>query len=258
MPLEAIDRILPKIVDNGLPDGGEFLFADLDEDERTPQLIAVLIWHGFLPMAGMGMLLPKIHKTRCVLIPEELHVGRKVRRRAKGFHLTVNAAWAETVEHIQRLTFTTHVGDCWLTNAIAQAYWSVGKGSGRWNRGGIAFHSIELWHTESKQLVAGEIGYTCGSIYSSATGFTQKDKFPGAGSVQLAALGRWLFRCGFSVWDLGMEMDYKCELGGKLVPRPEWAKRIREFRDREATLASPVNEEADAQQLINIAVTDPL
>lgn len=250
MPLEDLDRILPQLVDTGLPDGGEFLFADLTDDERTPQLIALLIWHGFLPMGGMGMLLPKIHRERCIMSPQELHIGRKVRRRAKGFHLTVDGAWPVVVDHIQRLTYTTHQGDCWLTDNLARTYQAVDQVHGRWRRGGVRFHSVELWHTESGELVAGEIGYTCGSIYSSCTGFTRKDKFPGTGSVQLAALGRWLQRCGFAIWDLGMEMDYKSDLGGRLIQRSEWASNVRSLREAEASLSQPGDGEADAHQLI--------
>ena len=81
----------------------------------------------------------------------------------------------------------------------------------------MRFLSIELWHSETGDLVAGEIGYTCGSVYSSCTGFSIKDKYPGAGCVQLAALGAWLAKRGFKVWDLGMELDYKF-LGHEMSP----------------------------------------
>jgi len=253
MSLEDLDTRLPKIVDGGLGEGNEFLLADLRDDERTPQLIAMLIWHGFLPMGGLGMLLPKIHLVRCVMEPQDVHIGRKVKRRAKGFHLTVDAAWSLVVGNIQRLTYTATPGDCWLTDELAHAYEQVGDRAGKWRRGGVIFHSVELWHTASGELVAGEVGYTCGRVYSSCTGFTRKEEFPGTGSVQLGALGRWLERCGFAIWDLGMEMDYKREIGGRLVPRVEWARQIRQHRHQEAILASPENGNGDAFALISRA-----
>ncbi|CAE8636743.1 unnamed protein product, partial [Polarella glacialis] len=237
----------------GLPDGGEFLIADL-EHERTPALIALLVWHGFLPMAGMGSwLLPKIHQHRCVLNPRDVHIGKKVRRRAKGFHLTVDKAWSAVVSNIQQLTWTSTKGDCWLYDQLTDAYQAVASVGEKWRRGGaIAFHSVELWHSASGELVAGEIGYTCGSVYSSCTGFAMKEKHPGAGSVQLAALGRWLARLGFELWDLGMELDYKLELGGQMVPRSEWARRIRDLRSHVAgPLLSPgLPSDASAQALL--------
>lgn len=251
MGLGDLDRILPQLVDNGLPDGGEFLLADLANDERTPALIALLIWHGFLPMAGMGMLLPKIHKARCIMAPGDVHVGKKVKRRARGFHLSVDKAWASVVQGIQKLTYTTHKGDCWLSDELSRAYQAVGDVRGQWRRGSASFHSVELWHTATGELVAGEIGYTCGGVYSSCTGFTRKEEYPGAGSVQLAALGRWLARCSFDVWDLGMELDYKLELGARNVPRSEWAKLVRKLRTCEAALACPSGDDADAALLLS-------
>jgi len=252
MPLDKLDLILPQLVDKGLPDGGEFLLADLDASERTSALIALLIWHGYLPMGGMGMLLPKIHKARCILVPSEVHIGRKVRRRAKGFHISINQAWHKVVSSIQKLTFTYSKGDCWLTNEIAAAYEAVGKVESQWRReGSIRFHSVELWHTASGELVAGEIGYTCGRVYSSCTGFTRKEEYAGTGSVQLASLGRWLARCGFELWDLGMELDYKLELGGKMVPRSAWAEQVRALRATPAELAPPAGEDADAHRLLS-------
>jgi len=245
MPLEKLEQILPQLVDQGLPDNGEFLIADLNSSERTHSLIALLIWHGYLPMGGMGMLLPKIHKERCILPPREVHVGKKVRKRAKGFHISVNQEWSTVVRRIQ-----DSKDDCWLSNDVAAAYQAVEKVSGRWRRGDVRFHSIELWHTASNELVAGEIGYTCGRVYSSCTGFTRKEDYPGAGNVQLAALGRWLDRCGFELWDLGMELDYKKELGGKMVSRSVWAKTIRALRGVRAELANPGAEEAPVQRLL--------
>lgn len=251
--LRDLDAILPRLVDRGLPGGGEFLCADLINDERTASIIVLLIWHGFLPMAGhddtgLGMLLPKMHESRCILVPAEIHIGKKVRRRAGGFRLTVNADWWAVVRSVQQFTFTTHEGDCWLSDELAGAYLSGSKS--KWQRGGIAFHSVELWDAASGQLVAGEIGYTCGSMYSSCTGFALKDQYPGAGTVQLAALGRWLASCGFALWDLGMELPYKLDLGGRSVPRAEWARRVRALREASARLVSPDGPAAEAARLI--------
>lgn len=252
--LDNLDEILPVLVDQGLPCDGEFLCADLNGDARTTALIALLIWHGFLPMggtfSGTGYLLPKIHLSRCILPPQQIHVGRKARRRARGFRLTVDADWPAVVRHVQQYTWTTHEGDCWLTDQLANAYQAVSRENSEWRRGDAAFHSVELWDAETHVLVAGEIGYTCGSIYSSCTGFTLKDRYPGSGTVQLAALGRWLARCGFSLWDLGMELPYKVELGGHSVSRAEWMRQVRIQRTVRTVLAAPQGADADAHTLI--------
>eukprot|EP00927_Polykrikos_kofoidii_P052068 TRINITY_DN45836_c0_g1_i1.p1 TRINITY_DN45836_c0_g1~~TRINITY_DN45836_c0_g1_i1.p1 ORF type:complete len:285 (-),score=25.99 TRINITY_DN45836_c0_g1_i1:208-1062(-) len=253
MSLSELDRILPHLVDTGLPGDGEFLVADLSDDNRTSAMIALLAWHGYLPMAGMGMLLGKIHKVRCILSPSEMHVGRKVRRRAKGFHLTVDQAWDVVVSKVQEFSYTKVKGDCWLSDEIAKAYHAVGTLSDPASRRGVRFHSVELWHTASGELVAGEIGFTCGSVYSSCTGFTMKDAHNGAGTVQMAAFGRWLDKRGFKIWDLGMEIEYKLALGGRLVPRSEWVNRIRSLRLDVVDLGQPRDEENDAVALISSA-----
>mmetsp|Transcript_78609 Transcript_78609/g.163383 ORF Transcript_78609/g.163383 Transcript_78609/m.163383 type:complete len:279 (+) Transcript_78609:177-1013(+) len=257
LSLEDLDRILPTLVERGLPDGGEFLFADLNRDERTAQLIALLIWHGFLPMGGMKMLLPKIHLQRCILAPQDIHIGKKIRKKAKGYHLTVDAAWDLVVNQIQQLTYSSEPGDCWLSDDMAYAYAAVAQVPPKWLRGGATFHSVELWHTESGELVAGEIGYTCGCIYSSATGFSNKDKYSGCGTVQLAALGRWLLKLGFQIWDLGMDMDYKRDLGGNPVPRSDWIRILRSCRDRPVRLTSPPDEEQSASALLGLPAESP-
>ena len=101
--------------------------------------------------------------------------------------------------------------------------------------GMLQVHSVELIDAESGTLVAGEIGYTIGGVYTSLTGFldrssssstttTTEDKPEGgeaeeaagsssappskmlhssAGTVQLVALGALLRRCGFHFWNLG-------------------------------------------------------
>lgn len=251
MSLEDLDQILPKLVDNGIPGGAheEFLFHDLDDKQRATQLIALLVWHGYLPMGGMGMLLAKIHLNRTGLKPGDVHIGRKTRRRAKGFVLTVDTAWDEVVRGIQEHTWTNTKGDCWLTSDLASLYKAVNNLPADQRRG-VAFHSVELRHAASGRVVAGEIGYTCGSCYSSATGFCLKEEFPGVGAVQLSALGRLLHCSGFRFWDLGMELGYKLELGCKTVARKEWAANIRQLRDISCKLESPVGAGGDAHHLL--------
>lgn len=261
LALEDLEEILPHLVDEGLPDGGEFLVANLGEGERTASLIALMVWHGFLPMSGasrrrVDMLLGKMHLQRCVLEPSKTHVGKKVKKRAKAFRLSVNEAWSEVVDNIQRHTWTSAPGDCWLSDKMAQAYKDVESLGSKWLRGGIRFLSIELWNCQNGDLVAGEIGYTCGSTYSSCTGFSIKDKYPGAGCVQLAALGAWLAKQGFQIWDLGMELDYKLELGGQVVPRVEWAAMVRKLRHQETALPTPEGDEANAFSLLRILLPE--
>jgi len=235
-----LDAVLSMVADTGRGLHGEFLVSPIDR-QHTPRLLALAVWHGFLPM-GMGIhgdqVLLKLHRKRCTLEPGSVHVGRKSRKYAPRYRLSVDEAFHDVVRMTQEHTFTHHPGDNWLSTELAEMYAAVGR-LPKAARMGVTFHSVELWHRASGKLVAGEIGYTVGSIYSSATGFALKRDFRGVGTLQLQALGRWLLRCGFKIWDMGMELEYKIDLGGRLQPRESWVACCRSHRSTEVALTSP-------------------
>ncbi|KAI8804291.1 hypothetical protein BJ742DRAFT_856912 [Cladochytrium replicatum] len=80
---------------------------------------------------------------------------------------------------------------------------------------------------EDYELVAGEIGYIVGSVYTSLTGFALES---GSGTVQLCAVGRFLESKGVEVWDLGMEIPYKTRLGAKCISRESWLDLQAQYR----------------------------
>ncbi|EEC51955.1 predicted protein, partial [Phaeodactylum tricornutum CCAP 1055/1] len=164
---------------------------------------------GFLPIATEGVLLPKLHEHRCVVtLPDRLHVSKSTRKKAKGFTISFNQAFEEVVEGCR----AQHGPQCWLYPSLHQ-HASPLESTGKTCT--IHLYSVEIWNND-RQLVGGELGYTVGSVYTSLTGFSAQDS---AGSVQLAALGHLLCQLGFTLWDLGMEMEYKRNLGSQLVPR---------------------------------------
>eukprot|EP00929_Paragymnodinium_shiwhaense_P064779 TRINITY_DN32497_c0_g1_i1.p1 TRINITY_DN32497_c0_g1~~TRINITY_DN32497_c0_g1_i1.p1 ORF type:complete len:338 (+),score=37.00 TRINITY_DN32497_c0_g1_i1:102-1115(+) len=245
--------IFQHFADEGLPGDGEFLFMPQTTTEKLAAAAAAAAWQGYLPMTSRKTYLAfKLHRERCVLPTSELHIGKKVRKRSKDYRLTVNTAWDAVCQGIEAHTFTRKPGDCWLIPWIQDAYAAV-NALPCGQRRGVSFHSIELWHVPSGELVAGEIGYTCGCVYSSCTGFAMKDEFPGAGSVQLAALGRWLLASGFQLWDLGMSMPYKCELGAACVSKGEWLERIRLLRHEPAELRCPNSQDGLVSELLTEA-----
>lgn len=228
-----LDKVLPAIADRY---DQEFLVSPFSKT-AGPSFTAALVWHGYLPMASShgDCMLPKIHYERCIVKPSEVHEAKQARKRAKHYHLTVNMAWDEVVRGVQRHTYTSKPGDNWLSTKLTEIYRGVASLPSPQNRG-VVFHSVELWHKESGVLAGGEIGYTVGAVYTSATGFCLKDSHTGAGTVQLVLLGRLLAECDFEIWDLGMVMDYKKALGGIILTRQEWLSRLREFRSVPRTL----------------------
>lgn len=103
----------------------------------------------------------------------------------------------------------------------------------------VRMYSVEVWN-EQQELVAGELGYAVGSVYTSLTGYTTEDS---AGSVQLCALGKLLSKEGFTMWDLGMAIPYKERLGAELMERDNFVALIHQNREtrRELPTMTPMS-----------------
>ena len=75
--------------------------------------------------------------------------------------------------------------------------------------------------------MAGELGTSVGSVYTSLTGFYVED---GTGSIQLLALGHLLLRCKFLLWDLGMFIEHKSTLGAGRLTRKAFREKYKALR----------------------------
>lgn len=220
---------------------------------------------GFLPIACPDFLLPKLHSQRCVIQPvTALHISKSVRKKAKRFTLTVNQNFEDVVTACQR----QHGDHCWLYPALVKAFRNIhtqtcqGQGLGYQTTIDttttttktsvpVRLYSIEVWNLQTGSLAAGELGYTVGSIFTSLTGFAAEDS---AGSVQLAALGKLLALHGFTVWDLGMEMEYKSALGSHLMPREEFVRTVHAVREQE-DISLPTGQTLNCRDILDSVST---
>ena len=217
--------------------GGQFAWA-LSFD---PQFLAQLARHGFLPMAGqifsnLICLLPKLHKERCILDFNNLHIPRSVRKKSRKFNLSVD----QDIEGVIRGCQVQHGEGCWFYRPLTQSYRRLHREAIE----GVRIHSIEIW--KDGALVGGELGYVAGGCYTSLSGFRTAD---GAGTIQCYALARLLEAQGFAFWDLGMPMDYKEGLGAKKIPRKVFLARL-----QSASAQSPrleLSEPTDCRSVID-------
>ena len=260
-PIEIEQHIPPYLLRFITPYKEDFCFTRV----HHYRLVAQLMSEGFLPIATEGVLLPKLHKERCVVsLPQDLHISKSVRKKSKRFRVTVNTAFAQVVEGCK----AQHGKRCWLYDPLVEAFQHIydsGKvdctvfddGKNPTTRDcPVRIYSMEIWNQQSGQLVGGELGYTVGSIYTSLTGFASEDS---AGSVQLAALGRMLAQLGFSLWDLGMAMDYKFSLGCHLMPRAEYVAHVRAVREAKGSTVLPSHGRSyNAKDLIDQTIPTPL
>lgn len=207
------------------------------------RLIAQLMAEGFLPIATEGILLPKLHRRRCVIrLPEGLRVRKSVRKKSKRFSLSVNRDFDAVIQGCHE----QHGSSCWLVPPLVKSFRELHESGSteavlvtEGTRCPVRMYSIEVRNKEGT-LVGGELGYTVGSIYTSLTGFCNQDS---AGSVQLAALGHLLCQSGFTLWDLGMDMEYKQELGSQLMPRSEYVDEVKRVRVANGHVVLPTGEE---------------
>ena len=195
-----------------------------------PSVILRLLYSGFLPICTnlggnddpLWVLLPKLHIKRCVLDLYNLHISKKTRKLANKFSLSVGADW----EAVMTGCLNQH-GENWLYPPLRAALYALSK-----NPACLRVVSVELWSTENGKLAAGELGVLVGGVYISLSGFCEKKEFPGSGGVQMAALGGWLQREGVVLWDLGMTLPYKLEMGAHEIQRREFLKLFRKARSK--------------------------
>jgi Leu/Phe-tRNA-protein transferase len=184
--------------------------------EISADAVEAVCRHGFMPMGlthgGEEFLLAKCHLQRCVVDPASIHVPKNTRRYARGLHLAVDRAPSETLAAIDR-----HHPDSWLTPRLQDALVAlVGGVRSDASTAGVRVHTIELLDGTDGTPVAWEIGYAVGTIYTSLTGAHRRN---GSGWVQMVALATLLCDAGFTMWDLGMEIEYKIRLGCRLLER---------------------------------------
>jgi len=218
------------------------------------KFIASLMYEGFLPIAteygGIHYLLPKLHEARCVLEPKNLHIPKSTRKKAKGFTLRINTSFDKVVEgcHNQH-------GEAWLYPPVVTAFKEITSkpdGIHVSQSNVIKLFSIELFEDKTGKLVAGELGYTNGAIYTSLTGFSCVS---GAGTIQLYALGSLLHLRGFQLWDLGMSMEYKMNMGAVAWDRPQFLHRVHELRLHIDVALQISSEGVNAKNLFNELVS---
>ena len=146
-------------------------------------LFAQVMLEGYLPIAsktnddddnGMTIVLPKLHRERCVINPiSDMHISRSVRKKSKRYVCTINQNFDGVVAGCHR-----QHGQNWLYPEVVAAFRSMHS---RGTRGmeamlfeddspvpvgvcPVRLYSIEICNESSGELVAGELGYTVGSI----------------------------------------------------------------------------------------------
>lgn len=204
-------------------------------DDFSKDFYIKLAYSGFISTSLLEdeklYLLPEIQFEYAILDFKNLYIGTKVKkllRRSNDYTFSINTKLDLVLENIE-----TYHKPSWLINE----YKDLIKDLSTYKHPTIDFKimSIELSNNISGELIAGEIGYKIGSLYTSLTGFTLKDKkYNNYGKLQLVLLARYLEKENYSFWNLGHPyMQYKFDLGAKKYSREDFLNRWYKVLDDE-------------------------
>jgi len=219
-----------------------------------PVFFADLVYHGFLTIASeiqddLYVMLPKLHEERCVIDLDgqsagchlPIPVSKSTKKKARSYRVSVDQRFEEVFQGC----IDQH-GLNWLYPPMQAVLYSLFQNRGDPKFKGVTAHSIEIWN-EDDELVAGELGTSVGSIYTSLTGFYLESS---TGSIQLMTLGHLLQKCGFLLWDLGMFIEYKSSLGAGLLPRKEFLGLYGVLRAKEGAVLE-CGERVNCRDIVN-------
>jgi Leu/Phe-tRNA-protein transferase len=189
-----------------------------------PGFAAGLMSEGFLLMSGpaqaddsiITVLIPKHHVLRSVLFFKDLHQSRSLKRFLPRYELRAGADFDRIIDKC----IAIHGGD-WLTEPLVALIRSIRAR----NDPRVRPFSFGLYR--GGELRAGEFGTITGRVYTSYSGYHEESS---AGNVQMILTARWLEEHGFAFWDLGMPLDYKQQMGAKLLGTRDFIRLFREAR----------------------------
>ncbi len=184
--------------------------GDLD-----PSRVLLAYAHGIFPWYSEGQpILWHSPDPRFVLFPEELHVGRSLKKVMRKGHidLTMDGAFAEVIDACARTPRPGQRGT-WITRDMRSAYIEL-------HRAGFA-HSAEAWM--NGQLVAGVYGVSIGRCFFGESMFSSVSD---GSKVAFVALVRQLLRWDFELIDSQVRTQHLERFGGRAIPRSEYLELL--------------------------------
>jgi len=210
---------------------GREIYPDLTRnfywsDCWEPAFYVALARAGFITVARreprMGaILLPELQFAYAVLAMADLRRVRAVSRllandliAREGYELRITRRPGRVLD----LIGANYGRNSWIIPPYASLFHQLAGSSS----GNFAAVAVELVSRAAGQLVAGEIGYFTGAVYTSLSGAFDRGnrRWNHAGKLQLYLLGKLLRELGAAFWNLGHPyMKYKFDLGATETPR---------------------------------------
>ncbi|OQY34928.1 MAG: hypothetical protein B6241_03355 [Spirochaetaceae bacterium 4572_59] len=202
----------------------------------SPSFYSRLAYEGLISTTyeseeGGVVLIPELQRRYAVLDWKNLHISGHIRKilrseQSNTYQLCINRDLQKVLTEIKN-----YHDPSWLNSEYARIMTKLQEED---NPSPCKTISVEL-RGGGGELLAGEVGYTIGNIYTSLSGFCRRDsEHKNCGSLQLVLLAMLLRQKEFAFWNLGhSEMEYKHHLGAKVLEREDFLIRWKQFRDKE-------------------------
>ena len=177
--------------------------------------------HGIFPWPHDELPLPWFSpRRRTVIVFEELHVGRSLRkaRRHSGFTFTIDSAFGDVIAACSGASRRDDTGT-WIGTAIIAAYTHL-------HRAGDA-HSVEVWR--GAELVGGLYGIDAGGVF---TGESMFHTVADASKLALLFLVEHLRARGATWIDCQVMTPHMAALGAREISRGQFLDMLAESQAR--------------------------
>ena len=146
---------------------------------------------------------------RCVLLPQEFHVSRRLARYARNstFRLSCNHGFSAVIDACAGARSAQQ--GTWITRDVRRAFIEL-------HTAGWA-HSIEIW--DQQNLVGGIYGLSIGRVFFGESMFSHRDN---ASKFAMLGLCSILAQHDFELLDCQVLSQHLLSLGARLMPRREF------------------------------------
>jgi leucyl/phenylalanyl-tRNA--protein transferase len=183
--------------------------------DLSPERLILAYQNGIFPWySGDNPILWWCPSPRPVLFPEELRIGRSLRKtiRREPYRITMDQVFADVVEECATVPRPGQDGT-WITAEMQAAYVQL-------HELGLA-HSVEAW--EDDRLVGGLYGVSLGGAFFGESMFA---RCPDASKLAFVRLVLQLATWGFRLIDCQVETEHLHRFGARDLSLDDFLKRL--------------------------------